>query len=59
MDIALAAPTGKAADRMTESVRTNVALTGLDEDVAEAVGDGRRYHAAPTSRGDRGRSIPA
>ena len=38
LDIALAAPTGKAADRMTESVRANVALTGLDEDVAEAVG---------------------
>ena len=38
LDIALAAPTGKAADRMTESVRSNVALTGLDEDVAEAVG---------------------
>ena len=37
LDIALAAPTGKAADRMTESVRANVALTGLDEDVAEAM----------------------
>jgi exodeoxyribonuclease V alpha subunit len=37
LDIALAAPTGKAADRMTESVRANVALTGLDDDVAEAM----------------------
>jgi exodeoxyribonuclease V alpha subunit len=35
LEIALAAPTGKAADRMTESVRANVALTGLSEDVSE------------------------
>ena len=37
LEIALAAPTGKAADRMTESVRANVALTGLSDDAAEAV----------------------
>jgi exodeoxyribonuclease V alpha subunit len=37
LEVALAAPTGKAADRMMESVRANVALTGLDEDVAEAM----------------------
>jgi exodeoxyribonuclease V alpha subunit len=37
LEIALAAPTGKAADRMTESVRSNVELTGLSEDVSEAM----------------------
>jgi exodeoxyribonuclease V alpha subunit len=37
LEIALAAPTGKAADRMTESVRSNVAGTGLNDDAAEAM----------------------
>jgi exodeoxyribonuclease V alpha subunit len=37
LEIALAAPTGKAADRMTESVRSNVAGTGLSDDAAEAM----------------------
>jgi exodeoxyribonuclease V alpha subunit len=37
LEIALAAPTGKAADRMTESVRANVAATGLHDDAAEAM----------------------
>jgi exodeoxyribonuclease V alpha subunit len=37
LEIALAAPTGKAADRMTESVRANVGVTGLSDDVADAM----------------------